>query len=159
MGSRLDDTAMVSIVLALKLNHDVTQSMENFAEYNLMPGAAVQALAPSDETILRVKTWLQSVGAQPQLSSVGDFARVTLSLSEAEALFPKARFHKFVHKDTQKVIVRSIAAPELPPGIVQHLDATEGICDFPRLRVRQPRLDCTPHMPILPSYPIATLTS
>jgi tripeptidyl-peptidase-1 len=97
-------------------------SSENYGKH-WSPKEVVETFAPSDETILTVKSWLMDAGItedRMQLSLGRSWLRMNLTIAEAENLL-KTEYRVFEHKETSK---RALAVEEysVPQHVQQHID-------------------------------------
>lgn len=127
----------ITLTLAIKLNHAAIGDLKSHTEaLSIDDNArreATQALEPSADSIGNVTAWLRSAGAEPQIAGAS-FIRVTLTPQQSRALMPGASFVRFTNQISKRTITRSTTVPSLPPQVALHLDATEGLCDFPQPR-------------------------
>jgi len=142
-GHRLHSEEKLTIVVALKHPQAAKESLEAILDIELTERhlsleelSSRMGLTPTGMTISNLTAWLKTAQVEPDFSQSGDFARLVLSRESAESLFPGASFFHFKHKHSRKRIVRSITTPRLPNSIVEHIDTVEGVCDFPRLRLK-----------------------
>lgn len=138
-GRRVLPEERIEFLLALKHQRGTTESLEG----QLVDGSLEQVstaqlfdlgFTASSNTLATIAAWLPS-GAVVMTRN-HDFARVSVSRTVAESLLPGAEFFYYVHATSRKVITRSATSLALPFNVSDAVDATEGLCDFPKLKQR-----------------------
>ncbi|ETW85061.1 serine protease S53 [Heterobasidion irregulare TC 32-1] len=94
-------------------------------------------VAPKEETVELVTTWLAAHGLTPRtISPAGDWLAVDVSVAQANELFA-AEFATFTHVDTGKEAVRTLEY-SIPASLQGHLDLVHPTTTFPTQLSRAP---------------------
>jgi tripeptidyl-peptidase-1 len=96
-------------------------------------------VAPSQSSLDAVHAWLRGAGvSKGVVSPGGDYVRATVTVGEAERLFPGAQYAAFVDRTEHRVVhrVRDPEAFALPAELREHVDFVEPTVTFPPKSVR-----------------------
>lgn len=91
-------------------------------------------IAPSEETLLIVQSWLRQHGVRSSdCSSIltKDFMTCRMSCESAEAMLAGTKFYRFKHSKLSKPVIRSVKLYSVPKAIAPHVDFVGGVLRFP----------------------------
>ena len=96
-------------------------------------------VSPAQGSLDAVHAWLRGAGvSEAAVSPGGDYIRATVTVGEAERLFPGAEYAAFVDEAERRVVHR-VRDPEtfaLPAELREHVDFVEPTVTFPPKSVR-----------------------